>query len=164
MRYDQYPESTRNAHRTYRLRLLAPEIVDILYFKYLHGIRMRGVRDPEFLERITPTLICLISMAICHGIWAWSIGTYVKPDHFQSQNESVVKKKGVTIEVIPEDGFSEDDEALTADLAAFRDARKDEVIYAQLRGIDSEEEGEKEEEEQELPVAGDCEGGGEEDV
>jgi hypothetical protein len=59
--------------------------------------------------------------------------------------------------VIPEDGFSEDDEALAADLAAFQDARRalrgapggpsssdngqDEVIHAQLRGIDSEEEG-----------------------
>jgi hypothetical protein len=38
------------------------------------------------------------------------------------------------------------------------------VIDAQLRGIDSEEEGEEEEEEQELPVAGDYEGGGQEDV
>ncbi|KAH0611277.1 uncharacterized protein H6S33_010542 [Morchella sextelata] len=94
--------------------------------------------------------------------------------------EKIREKKGVTIEVIPEDGFSEDDEALAADLAAFRDARRalrgapggpsssdngqDEVIHAQLRDIDSEEEGEEEEEEQQLPVAGDCEGGGEEDV
>lgn len=53
---------------------------------------MRGVKDPEFLERITPTFICLISTAIWHGIRAWSTGTYVKPDHFQSQNESVVSK------------------------------------------------------------------------
>ncbi|KAH0602464.1 uncharacterized protein H6S33_008803 [Morchella sextelata] len=194
--------SPQQHYETYRLRFLAPEIVDILYFKYFDGVRMRGVRDPEFLERITPTPICLISTAIWHGIRVWSTGTYVKPDHFQSQNESVVKlcglpsalravtdafrailncradittreatlevikdnlrekireKKGVTIEVIPEDGFRADDEALAADLA-------DEVIHAQLRGIDSEEEGEEEEEEQELPVAGDCEGGGEEDV
>ncbi|RPB06693.1 hypothetical protein P167DRAFT_580162 [Morchella conica CCBAS932] len=175
---------------------------------------MRGVRDPEFLERITPTLICLISTAIWHGIRAWSTGSYVKPDNCQSQNESVVKtfnrmsntwkgrskqnqeatlevikdnlrekirdKKGVTIEIIPEEGFSEDDEALAADLAAFRDARRtptsapggrvdsdnaqDEVINARLCGIDTEEEGEEEEEEPELPVAGDYEGGGEEDV
>ncbi|KAI5836688.1 hypothetical protein DFP73DRAFT_532541 [Morchella snyderi] len=145
-------------YETYRLRFLAPEIIDILYYKYFDGVRMRGVKDPEFLERITPTFICLISTAIWHGIRAWSTGTYVKPDHFQSQNESVVKtfnrmsstwkgrsrhnqeatlevikdylrekireKKGITIEVIPEDGFSEDDEALAADLAAFRNAGK----------------------------------------
>ncbi|KAH0611883.1 uncharacterized protein H6S33_009935, partial [Morchella sextelata] len=90
------------------------------------------------------------------------------------------EKKGVTIEVIPDDGFSEDDKALAADLTTFRDARRafrgapggpsssdngqNEVIHAQLRGIDSEEKGEEEEEEQELPVAGDCEGSGEEDV
>ncbi|KAI5836668.1 hypothetical protein DFP73DRAFT_602057 [Morchella snyderi] len=149
----------------------APEIIDILYYKYFDGVRMRG-----------------------HGIRAWSTGTYVKPDHFQSQNESVGRsrqnqeatlevikdnlrekeKKGITIEVIPEDGFSEDDEALAADLAAFRNARKalpsaredisgsdngggqDEVVHAQLRGIEAEEEGEENEEEQE---EGDHEGG-----
>ncbi|KAH0611271.1 uncharacterized protein H6S33_010536 [Morchella sextelata] len=184
-------------YETYRLRFLAPEIIDILYYKYFDGVRIRGVKDPEFLERITPTFICLISTAIWHGIRAWSTGTYVKPDHFQSQNESVVKtfnrmsntwkgrsrqnqeatlevikdnlrekireKKGITIEVIPEDGFSEDDEALAADLAAFRNARRappsapgdisdngggqEEVVQAQLRGIEAEEEGEEDEDE-----------------
>ncbi|KAI5842382.1 hypothetical protein DFP73DRAFT_527797 [Morchella snyderi] len=195
--------------QTYRLRFLAPEIIDILYYKYFDGVRMRGVKDPKFLERITPTFICLISTAIWHGIRAWSTGTYVKPDHFQSQNENVVKtfnsmsntwkgrsrqnqeatlevikdnlrekKKGITIEVIPEDGFSEDDEALAADLAAFRNARKappsalvdpsgsdnggsqEEVVHAQLRGIEAEEEGEENEKEQE---EGDHEGGEEEE-
>ncbi|KAH8145876.1 uncharacterized protein LAJ45_10018 [Morchella importuna] len=161
---------------------------------------MRGVKDPEFLERITPTFICLISTAIWHGIRAWSAGTSVEPGHFQSQNESVVKtfnrmsntwkgrsrqnqeatlevikdnlrekireKKGITIEVIPEDGFSEDDEALAADLAAFRNARRappsapgdisgsdngngqEEVVHAQLRGIEAEDEGEGRDEEE----------------
>ncbi|KAI5837770.1 hypothetical protein DFP73DRAFT_600782 [Morchella snyderi] len=194
-------------YETYRLRFLAPEIIDILYYKYFDGVSMRGVKDPEFLERITPTFICHISTAIWHGIQAWSTGTYVKPDHFKSQNESVVKmfnrmsntwkgrsrqnqeatlevikdnlrekireKKGITIEVIPEDEFSEDDEALAADLAAFRNARKappsaredisgsdngggqDEVVHAQLGGIEAEE-GEEQEE-------GDHEGGEEEE-
>ncbi|KAH8152788.1 uncharacterized protein LAJ45_03013 [Morchella importuna] len=165
--------SPQQHYEIYRLRFLALEIIDILYFKYFDGVRMRRVRDPEFLERVTPTLICLISTAIWHGIRAWSTGSYVKPDNFQSQNESVVR---VTIEIIPEEGFSEDDEALAADLAAFRDARRtptsapggrvdsdsaqDEVINARLRGINTEEEGEEEEEEPELPVAGDYEGGG----
>ncbi|KAI5839098.1 hypothetical protein DFP73DRAFT_530375 [Morchella snyderi] len=221
-------------YETYRLRFLAPEIIDILYYKYFDGVRMRGVKDPEFLEWITPTFICLISTAIWHGIRAWSTGTYVKPDHFQSQNENVVsnhprsltaitralravkdalettecfesgdgrsqeetfnrmrntwkgrsrqnqeatlevikdnlreKKKGFTIEVILEDGFSEYNEALAADLAAFLNARKapsrapgnitgsdhgggqEEVVHAQLRGIETEEEGEEDEEDQE---------------
>ncbi|KAI5839627.1 hypothetical protein DFP73DRAFT_598615 [Morchella snyderi] len=166
-------------YETSRLRFLAPEIIDILYYKYFDGVRMRGVKDPEFLERITPTFICLISTAIWHGIRAWSTGTYVKPDHFQSQNENVIReKRGITIEVIPEDGFSEDDEALAADIAAFRNARKappsalvdpsgsdnggsqEEVVHAQLRGIEAEEEGEENEEEQE---EGDHEGGEEEE-
>ncbi|KAI5849661.1 hypothetical protein DFP73DRAFT_524658 [Morchella snyderi] len=174
-------------YETYRLWFLEPEIIDILYYKYFDKVRMRGVKDPEFLERITPTFICLISTVIWYGIRAWSTGAYVKPDHFQSQNESVVKmfnricntwkrrsthnqeatlevikdnlwekireKKRITIEVIPEDGFSEDDEALAADLAAFRNARKappstpvdssssdngggqEEVVHAQLRAL-----------------------------
>ncbi|KAI5837206.1 hypothetical protein DFP73DRAFT_601352 [Morchella snyderi] len=81
--------------------------------------------------------------------------------------EKIREKKGITIEVIPEDGFIEDDEALAADLAAFRNARKsppsalvdpsgsdnggsqEEVVHAQLRGIEAEEEGEENEEEQE---------------
>ncbi|KAH0607332.1 uncharacterized protein H6S33_003320, partial [Morchella sextelata] len=202
--------SPQEHYETYQLRFLAPEIIHILYFKYFDAVRIRGVRDPEFLQWITTTLICLISTAIWHGTWALSTGNYLKPDNFQSQNESVVKtfnrmsntwkgrsklnqeatlevikdnlrekirdKKGVTIEVIPEEGFSEDDEALAADLAAFRNARRiptsapkgrvgsdsaqDEVINAQLRGVDTEEEGEEEEEEPELPIVGEYKGGG----
>ncbi|RPB06445.1 hypothetical protein P167DRAFT_580535 [Morchella conica CCBAS932] len=33
-------------------------------------------------------------------------------------------QKGVTIEVLPEKGFNEDDEALAADLATFRDVQR----------------------------------------
>ncbi|KAI5837498.1 hypothetical protein DFP73DRAFT_601070 [Morchella snyderi] len=201
-----------NSYWTYRLRFLTPKIIDILYYKYFDGVRMQAVKDPELLERMTPTFICLISTAIWHGIQAWSTGIYVKPDYFQSQNENVVKtfnrmsntwkgrskqnqeatlevikdnlrekireKNGITIEVIPEDGFSEEDEALAADLAAFPNARKappsalvdpysshnggshKEVVHAQLQGIEAEEEGEENEEEQE---EGDHEGGEEEE-
>ncbi|KAI5845891.1 hypothetical protein DFP73DRAFT_594087 [Morchella snyderi] len=166
-------------YETYRLQFLTPEIIDILYYKYFDGVRMRGVKDPKFLVRITPTFICVISTAIWHGIRAWSTGTYVKPDHFQSQNENVIReKKGITIKAIPEDGFSEDEEALAADLAAFRNAQKappsapvdpsgsdngdgqEEVVHAQLLGIEVEEEGEENEEEQE---EGDHEEGEEEE-
>ncbi|KAI5837772.1 hypothetical protein DFP73DRAFT_531697 [Morchella snyderi] len=105
-------------YETYRLRFLAPEIIDILYYKYFDGVRMRG-----------------------------------------SQNESVVTRTTKRV---------------AADLAAFRNARKalpsaredisgsdngggqDEVVHAQLRGIEAEEEGEENEEEQE---EGDHEGG-----
>ncbi|KAI5841734.1 hypothetical protein DFP73DRAFT_596298 [Morchella snyderi] len=84
-------------------------------------------------------------------------------------DEVVIKqrreKKGITIEVVPEDGFSEDVEALAADLAAFRNAQRaplstpgglsgsdnggglDEVVHAQLRGIEAEDESEGDEEE-----------------
>ncbi|KAH8145855.1 uncharacterized protein LAJ45_10180 [Morchella importuna] len=79
--------------------------------------------------------------------------------------ETIREKKGITIEVIPEDGFSEDDEELAADLATFRKARRpppsalgyisgsdngngqEEVVYAQLRGIEAEDEGEGRDEE-----------------
>jgi hypothetical protein len=85
----------------------------------------------------------------------------------------LLRSYGLTLG-IPQ-GFNEDDEALTADLAAFWDARRipmsaiggrvgsdstqDEVISGQLRGIDTEEEGEEVEEEPELPVVGDYERG-----
>ncbi|KAI5842117.1 hypothetical protein DFP73DRAFT_596090 [Morchella snyderi] len=82
-----------------------------------------------------------------------------------------VKKKGmtVTIEIIPEDGLSEDDEPLAADppnalggLSGSNDGGgKDEVVHAQLRGIEAEDEGKEDEEEQE---EGNHEGGKEEDV
>ncbi|KAH8144645.1 uncharacterized protein LAJ45_11354 [Morchella importuna] len=80
--------------------------------------------------------------------------------------EKIREKKGITIEVIPEEGFSEDDEALAADLTAFRNARRahpsapgdisgsdngngqEEVVHAQLRGIEAEDEGEGRDEEE----------------
>ncbi|KAH0609214.1 uncharacterized protein H6S33_001442, partial [Morchella sextelata] len=87
---------------------------------------------------------------------------------------------GVTIEVIPQEGFSEDNEVLAAGLAAIQDARRiltsttgtrigsdsaqDEVINAQLHSIDTKEKGEEEEEEPELPVVEDYERGEEQDI
>ncbi|KAI5837757.1 hypothetical protein DFP73DRAFT_531683 [Morchella snyderi] len=44
----------------------------------------------------------------------------IKDNH----REKIREKKCVTIEGIPEDGFGEDDEALAADIGAFRNARK----------------------------------------
>ncbi|KAI5848609.1 hypothetical protein DFP73DRAFT_524891 [Morchella snyderi] len=143
--------------QTYRLRFLAPEIIDILYHKYFDGVRMmsntwkgRSRQNQEAtLEVIKDNL-----------------------------REKIREKKGITIEVIPEDGFSEDDETLAADLAAFQNAQKappsalvdpsgsdnggsqEEVVHAQLRDIEAEEEGEENEEEQE---EGDHEGGEEEE-
>ncbi|KAI5842114.1 hypothetical protein DFP73DRAFT_596074 [Morchella snyderi] len=186
--------NAENRYYTYRLRFLAAEIFDILYYKYFDGVSMPRIKDPEFLEQSTLTFICLISTAIWLGIRAWSTGTYLKTDHFESQNENVIqmfnrmshtwkwrssqnqeatlevikdnlweRKKGITIEVILEEGFREDDEALAADFAAFRNARKappsalvdhfgsdngggqEEVVHAQLRGIEAEEEGEENE-------------------
>ncbi|KAH0602905.1 uncharacterized protein H6S33_008555, partial [Morchella sextelata] len=68
---------------------------------------------------------------------------------------------GVIIEMIPEEGFCEDDKVLAADLAAFM---QNEVINAQLCGIDTEDEEKKEEEKSELPVVGDYERAGEHDL
>ncbi|KAI5837244.1 hypothetical protein DFP73DRAFT_601215 [Morchella snyderi] len=71
--------------------------------------------------------------------------------------KKIREKYVITMEVIPEDGFSDDDEALAADLAAFQSAPGGpsssnsrgghaEVVHAQLRGIEAEEEGEEDEE------------------
>ncbi|KAI5840229.1 hypothetical protein DFP73DRAFT_597641 [Morchella snyderi] len=149
-------------YETYRVRFLAPEIIDILYYKYVDGVRMRGVKDPEFLERITPTFICLISTAIWHGIRAWSTGTYVKPDHFQSQNENVVKTFNRMSHTWKERSMQNQEATLEVIKDNLREKIREkkgitiEVVHAQLRGIEAEEEGEENEEEQE---EGDHEGG-----
>ncbi|KAI5842200.1 hypothetical protein DFP73DRAFT_528150 [Morchella snyderi] len=140
-------------YETYRLRFLAPEIIETLYYKYFDGVRMREVKDPEFPVRNTPTFICLISTAIWHGIRAWLTGTYVKPDHFQSQNESVVK----TFNRMSNTWKGRSRQNHKATLEVIKDNLREKVVHAQLRGIGAEEEGEEHEEE-------DLEGGEEEDL
>ncbi|KAI5843308.1 hypothetical protein DFP73DRAFT_527323 [Morchella snyderi] len=143
--------------QTYRLRFLAPEIIDILYYEYFDGVRMMS---NTWMGRSRQNQEAPLEV-IKDNLW-----------------EKIREKKGITIEVIPEDGFSEDDEALAADLATFPNARKappsapvdpsgsdngggqEEVSHAQLRGIEVEEEGEENKEEQE---EGDYEGGKEEE-
>ncbi|KAI5836694.1 hypothetical protein DFP73DRAFT_532538 [Morchella snyderi] len=158
-------------YETYRLRFLAPEIIDILYYKYFDGVRMRGSQN----ESVVKTFNRMSNTWKGRSRQNQEATLEVIKDNLR---EKIREKKGITIEVIPEDGFSEDDEALAADLAAFRNARKalpsaredisgsdngggqDEVVHAQLRGIEAEEEGEENEEEQE---EGDHEGGEEEE-
>ncbi|KAI5838607.1 hypothetical protein DFP73DRAFT_599843 [Morchella snyderi] len=229
LKNDRFLSSAQH-YDTYRLRFLAPEIIDILYYKYFDRVRMRGVKDPDVTGRLggygervrgfsniagnkqkqvqefhvkrnrtiqkqgpRGTTERFIRLEFDGGIMAspetfnrmsntWKGGSRQNQEATlevikDNLREKIREKKGITIEVIPEDGFSEDDEALAADLAAFRNARKappsalvdpsgsdnggsqEEVVHAQLLGIEAEEEGEENEEEQE---EGDHEGGGEE--
>ncbi|RPB11694.1 hypothetical protein P167DRAFT_546256, partial [Morchella conica CCBAS932] len=162
------------ASRRVGCRVDLDEVV-IKQVRSLHS-RVRSHLMHEVKGRLADSTIYGLGNFVGPEARAAQVEYLLKNDRFLSpqqhyENESVI---------IPEEGFSEDDEALAADLAAFRDARRtptsapggrvdsdsaqDEVINARLRGIDTEEEGEEEEEEPELPVAGDYEGGGEEDV
>ncbi|KAI5839760.1 hypothetical protein DFP73DRAFT_529596 [Morchella snyderi] len=155
-------------YETYRLRFLAPEIIDILDYKYFDGVRMREN------ENVVRTFNRMSNTWKGRSRQNQEATLEVIKDNLR---EKIRENKGITIEVIPEDGFSEDDEALAADPAAFRNAWKappsalvdhsgsdnggsqEEVVHAQLRGIEAEEEGEENEEEQE---EGDHKGGEEE--
>ena len=55
-------------------RFRAEEISTLLYQKYFAGSKMRGIRDPEFIERINATLICLICASIQHTLKAYRSG------------------------------------------------------------------------------------------
>jgi len=40
-------------------RFLAPQIADVIYGKYFNGKRKLGMLDPEFINRVNGTMVCL---------------------------------------------------------------------------------------------------------
>ena len=76
------------------LRFLAPQIADAIYLKYFDRIKMQGMVDPGFLERINGTMICLTCAMLCHVLRALQTGIYKKPPDFK---HDVVGGKGVRI-------------------------------------------------------------------
>lgn len=71
---------------------MAPEIVDVLYAKYFYGTKMLGNMDPEFLDRINLTFVCLVAAGIWHSLRAWCTGMYIKPQDFTGSDEAVMRK------------------------------------------------------------------------
>ena len=48
----------------------------LIYQKYFQTKRMKGNREPEFLQRVNGVFICLVSTAIRHCLKLWRTGEY----------------------------------------------------------------------------------------
>ncbi|KAF8419988.1 hypothetical protein BGX38DRAFT_1263992 [Terfezia claveryi] len=58
----------------FRGRFRAEEIVNIIYQWYFQGPKMKGNRDPGFLDRINGVFICFVASAMRHSLKAWKTG------------------------------------------------------------------------------------------
>ena len=74
------------------MRFLAPQIADAIYLTYFDRIKMQGMVDPGFLERINGTMISLTCAMLCHAQRALQTGIYKKPADFK---HDLVGGKGV---------------------------------------------------------------------
>jgi Domain of unknown function (DUF6532) len=78
-------------------RFLAPQISEAIWGKYFEGRKMRGIVEPNFLDRINGTMICLTCAILCHTLRAWQTGIYKDPGDFkhdavggESQHETYI--------------------------------------------------------------------------
>ncbi|RPB28143.1 hypothetical protein L211DRAFT_778723 [Terfezia boudieri ATCC MYA-4762] len=62
------------AEKEFRGRFQAEEIVNIIYQRYFQGAKMKGNRDPSFLDRINGVFICFVASAMRHGLKVWRTG------------------------------------------------------------------------------------------
>jgi len=50
---------------------LTPQIADAVYGKYFNGKRNLGMLDPEFINRVNGTMVCLTCAILCHQLHAY---------------------------------------------------------------------------------------------
>jgi hypothetical protein len=67
--------------------------VDVIFLNYYKGDKIRGAKDPDFVDGISLAFVCLV----CTGIWfvlrCWTTGDYVEVVHFNpSQNMDIMCK------------------------------------------------------------------------
>ena len=65
------------------MRFLASQIADAIYLKYFDEIKMQGMVDLGFLERINGTMICLTCAMLCHALRAPQTGIYKNSPDFK---------------------------------------------------------------------------------
>jgi len=53
------------------LRFLAPQIADAIYGKYFNGKRKLVMLDPEFINRVNGTIVCLTCAILFHQLRAY---------------------------------------------------------------------------------------------
>jgi len=64
-------------------RFLGPQIADAIYGKYFNGKRKLGMLDPEFINRVNGTMVCLTCAILCHQLCAYRLGVYQDPPAFK---------------------------------------------------------------------------------
>jgi len=64
-------------------RFLAPQIGDAIYGKYFNGKRKLGMLDPEFINRVNGTMVCLTCAILCDQLRAYRVGVYQDPPDFK---------------------------------------------------------------------------------
>ena len=64
-------------------RFAAQEIAEVIYHRYFSGTKMRGQRDPKFLEDINGTFVCLVCASMQHSLKAYRSGAFIEPPDFK---------------------------------------------------------------------------------
>jgi len=64
-------------------RFLAPPIADAIFGKYFNGKRKLRMLDPEFINRVNATMVCLTGTILCHQLRAYRLGVYQDPPDFK---------------------------------------------------------------------------------
>jgi len=65
-------------------RFLAAQIPEAIWGKYFKGRKMRGIAEPDFLGRITGTMVCLTRAILYHTLPAWQTGIYLETCVFKA--------------------------------------------------------------------------------
>jgi len=64
-------------------RFLAPQIADAIYGKYFNGKRKLVMLDPEFINRVNGTMVCLTCAILGHQLCAYRLAVYQDPPDLQ---------------------------------------------------------------------------------
>ena len=64
-------------------RFLAPQIAEAIYDKYFNGKRKLEMLDPEFINCVTGTMVCLTCATESHQLCAYRLGVYQDPPDFK---------------------------------------------------------------------------------
>jgi len=64
-------------------RFLAPQIADAIYCKYFNGKRKLEMLDPEFINRVNGTMVCLTCAILCHQLRAYRLRVHQDPPDFK---------------------------------------------------------------------------------
>jgi len=64
-------------------RFLAAQIPEAIWGKYFKGKKMCGISEPDFLDRINGTMVCLTCAILCHTLRAWQTGVHLETCDFK---------------------------------------------------------------------------------